>query len=327
MTDGVTPDKERQSPPRGNPMNAAGLIKIAIIVFVVLMGAAGVLFRPVVERHEAEFLVPVDIVGLPAGTTIVGPAVSPVAFTLRGTTAELAGLDSAGLAYVCDLSRDLAGVGVGVNRVNVAADRLPLPEGLSIVKATPSVLSIRIENEIKKRLPVVVKIKGNPAQGFSVEKVHAEPGSILVRGPEHLLGPMEEVATRPVEIGGASESFKKKAVLSLAEDLTVVSPSKIVVAEIFVGEKIVSSLIAGVPVEGRGSGLTFTITPPRVDIEVSGSARGIEKLKAEGGLVVFVDLTDLSPGVYVRQAKISLPVDTALVGVRPEIITVKIGNG
>jgi hypothetical protein len=39
---------------------------------------------------------------------------------------------------------------------------------------------------------------------------------------------------------------------------------------------------------------------------------------------VLVELKNLSPGVYVRRATITLPVKTTLVKVEPELFTVKI---
>jgi hypothetical protein len=39
---------------------------------------------------------------------------------------------------------------------------------------------------------------------------------------------------------------------------------------------------------------------------------------------VYVDLSKLEPGVYVRRATIALPLNTTLVGVDPEIFTVNV---
>ena len=51
-----------------------------------------------------------------------------------------------------------------------------------------------------------------------------------------------------------------------------------------------------------------------------------DKLDNEKGIHVYVDLKSLKPGVYIRRATITLPVKTTLIGVKPEIFTVKIMN-
>jgi len=41
---------------------------------------------------------------------------------------------------------------------------------------------------------------------------------------------------------------------------------------------------------------------------------------------VYVDLKGLPPGTYVKRATITLPVKTALIGVTPEMFTIKISS-
>ena len=94
----------------------------------------------------------------------------------------------------------------------------------------------------------------------------------------------------------------------------------------FIEEQIVEREFKSITVEGKDSTYTFSITPPAIDIRVKGPVNILEKLYQEKELEVYIDLKGLKPGVYVRRASIILPVKTILVGVKPEIFTVKIDD-
>jgi len=150
--------------------------------------------------------------------------------------------------------------------------------------------------------------------------------SSVLQGPQNILGPMEKILTKPIDIKGVSESFKKEIALDLGEDLEVISASKVVFAEISIEEKIAAKLYHDIPVEGRDTQYQYNVSPPGVNIEVKGPVNVLEKLYTEKGIKVYVDLKGLKPGMYVRRASIALPLKTTLVGAEPEIFTVNIYN-
>jgi len=219
---------------------------------------------------------------------------------------------------------DLSGVEVGIRSIPIDQDRIPLPKGISIVRVNPSFITVKVEKEIQKEVPVIISFSGKPAPGFIVSSATAKPSSVTLKGPESILAPVVKALSEPIDIKGLSESFKKEIALDLAEDLEGDSPSKLVLAEILIEEKIASRKFNDIPLEGKGTPHIYSITPPAINIEVQGPVNILEKLNTENGLKVYVDLKDLKPGVYVRRATITLPVKTTLVGVKPELFTVKI---
>ena len=59
----------------------------------------------------------------------------------------------------------------------------------------------------------------------------AKPISVILRGPERSLGQMDKVSTKPINIKGLSESFKKEVALDLVENLKLIDSSKIILAK------------------------------------------------------------------------------------------------
>jgi len=272
--------------------------------------------------HETDLFIPVDLVKIPEGLTIVGPPLKGLEIRIRAPKSVIKTVSDLKLRYPVDLS----GINVGVNTFPIDKDRIPLPKEILIMRINPSFLSVRVENEIKKDVPVMISFSEKPAPGFFVADAVAKPSSVVLRGPESVLGPIEMVLTQPINVKGLSESFKKEIALDLAEDLDIISPFKIILAEIFIEEKIVTRMFNNILVEGKDTPYKYSITPPSINIEVKGPVNILEKLQTENGLKVYVDLKALTPGVYVRRAAISLPVKTTLVNASPAIFTVKLEN-
>jgi YbbR domain-containing protein len=213
---------------------------------------------------------------------------------------------------------------IGIHSVPVAADRLNLPKGLSLVSLNPSAINVRLDQEIIKEVPVLVAYRGEPAPGFIIAETVANPKTVVLRGPLYLLENIKSIATHPIDVSDVAESFKKEITLDLFEFVEMVPPKAPILAEIRLGERIVSKVFKDVAINGKNTAHTFQITPSLISIEVKGPARLLTRLETKPEFNIYVDLTDLKPGVYVRRATIELPVDTTLIHAAPEIFTVKI---
>ena len=221
-------------------------------------------------------------------------------------------------------SADLSDVSAGFNSIPVNLEHAGFPKEYSIINVNPAFLDVVADIEIYKKVSVDVFYTGKPASNFFVSDALAKPSSLILRGPEKRLHPIEKVLTKSVDINGASESFKKEITLDLPEGVDIVFPSEVIHAEIFLKEKFAIKKFSNIPVKGKNTKYLYSITPPAINIEIKGPANIIEKLKAKEEINVYVDLKGLKPGVYVRRAAITLPVKTTLAGVEPEIFTVKI---
>lgn len=269
--------------------------------------------------HETDIFIPIDLGKIPDGLSITDPPLKGIEVRIRCPESLVKTLSKIKSRYLLDLSD----INEGVNNIPIRKDGIKLPSGISIINITPSFLIVKVEKELKKELPVIVSFSGKPAPGFFTYAV-TRPSSVMLKGPENILGPIEKIFTKPIDVNGLSESFKKEIALDLPECLDIISFSGIILAEVFIEEQIVAREFKNIPVKGKNSTYTFSITPPVIDIEIKGPVNVLEKFYQENGLEVCVDLKGLKPGVYVRHASIILPVKTILVWVKPEIFTVKI---
>jgi len=292
---------------------------IGLILFF-FIGIGMYLLWPYASIQEADLFIPVDSEKIPEGLIITNRPFTGLEIHVRGPKSIVRTLSDLKIRYTVDLSE----IKIGVNIIPIHQDQIPLPKGISILKVNSDSITVRVENEIKKELPVNISLTGKPVKGFTVVGVKAEPMSVILRGSEDKLGQMDKVSTKPINIKGLSGSFKKEVALDLVENLTLVDASKIILANVFIKERMTTKIFDNIPVQGIGSLYEHRITPPVITITVKGTVNMIEKLHGSNGVQVYVDLKELKPGVYSKRATITLPVKTTLIDAKPEIFKVKI---
>ena len=290
------------------------------LILFFFIGIGIFLLWPYASIQEADIFIPVDSEKIPEGLIVTNGPFTGIEVHVRGPKSIIRTLSDLKIQYTIDLS----GVNIGVNFIPIHQAQIPLPNGISILKINPDSITVKVENEIKKKLPVNISLTGKPAKGFRVAGSKAKPMSVILRGSEDTLSQMDKVSTQPINIKGLSGSFKKEVALDLVENLKLVDSSKIILANVFIEEQLTTKTFDNIPVQGDGSLYIYRITPPVITIKVKGPVNMIEKLYGSNGVQVYVDLKGLKPGVYNKRATITLPVKTTLIDAKPEIFKVKI---
>jgi YbbR domain-containing protein len=290
------------------------------LILFFFIGVGLFLLWPYVSIQEADIFIPVNSEKIPEGLIITNGPLKGIEVHVRGPKSIVQTLSDLKIQYKIDLS----GVNTGVNFIPIDQARIPFPDGVSILKINPDSITVKVENEIKKKLPVNISLTGKPAKGFMVVGAEAKPVSVTLRGSEEALGKMDKVSTKPINIKGISNSFKKEVALDLAENLKLVDSSQLILANVFIKERLTIKTFDNIPVAGEGSLYVYRIMPPIITIKVKGPVNMIDELSGSNGVQVYVDLKGLKPGVYKKRATITLPVKTTLMDAKPEIFKIKI---
>jgi YbbR domain-containing protein len=298
-------------------LNSRNLTGLILFFFI---GVGIFLLWPYVSVQETDVFIPADSENIPEGLIITNGPFTGIEVHVRGPKSIIRTLSDLKMQYTIDLSA----VNIGVNIIPIYQARIPLPNGVSILKINPNSITVKVENEIKKKLPVNISLTGKPAKGFMVVGAESKPMSVTLRGSEDTLGRMDKVSTKPINIKGLSGSFKREVTLDLVENMRLVDSSKIILATVIIKEQLTTITFDNIPVQGEGGVYVYRITPPVITIKVKGPVNMIEKLYGSNGVQVYVDLKGLKPGIYKKRATITLPVKTTLIDATPEIFKVKI---
>lgn len=285
-----------------------------------LIGAGLYFFQPFAPAHETDLLVPVMPENMPEGLTIASNRLKPIEFRVKGGQSVLDSLLDQKIHYALDLS----GVTIGTITIPIKKENLSLPGGVSVINITPSSMTVRVEKEITKEVPVSIVFTGNPAAGFRVANASAKPARVTLKGPETLLSPMTKVTAKSIELNRVSESFKKEVTLDLAEGLALTASQNLILVEIVMDAEIVVKKIPGIPIGGRGAAHAFTIEPPQVSIEIKGPAITLDRTDIQKEIRASVDLEGLAPGTHELQVAVTVPADITVVEIEPESFKVTI---
>ncbi len=193
---------------------------------------------------------------------------SPVFYDRSGRVASVTGLD---------LSRNEATVTVPVEEAAGFADKL-----------------------------VTVVWSGEPAPGYRLLSVTANPPSVLVEGRPALVNRLSSVRTEPIDINGLAQTFEQAAVLALPEGIAV-DPEQTVTVTIEIEPILTTSTFIRVP-ERRGlrSGFTATMEPTQVRVVLFGPLPALDTL-AESDVRVILDLFGLEAGTYSIEPDVIVP--------------------
>ena len=238
---------------------------------------------------------------------------------LSGPSSVLEKLETRHLTYPLDLET----VAIGVHQLAVDPQRLDLPAGVTVLALEPSKITVGIEKALERAVPVSPSLEGTPRPGWVVGEVKLNPEQVKLKGPAERVAAMQAIKTRPIDLNGMTGMVQRKVVLDVPAGFTA-TPATGFTIDIDIVEEIATRRYTDLTVVGKNEKYPYVIIPAAITIEARGPLNDLDRLSRENGPAVFVDLNGLEPGVYVRRAVISLPVNTTLVSAAPEVFTVTI---
>ena len=82
------------------------------------------------------------------------------------------------------------------------------PFGVEVAQVIPGTLGIELERTLRRVVPVVAPTEGDPAPGFVVGPVTAEPATVEIAGPESRVKKLANATTEPVTVTGARDNVR-----------------------------------------------------------------------------------------------------------------------
>lgn len=153
---------------------------------------------------------------------------------------------------------------------------------------------------------VTVVWTGEPAPGYRLLSVTADPPSVLVEGRPAQVNLLASVTTEPIDIDGLTESFQQVAVLDLPVGISVDADANVMV-NIEIEPILTTSSYNRVPeVRGMRAGYEALVEPEQVRVVLFGPLPLLDAL-AEDDVRVILDLFGLEPGRYSIVPDVDIP--------------------
>jgi len=219
----------------------------------------------------------------------------------------------------------------GSSTVKLDARNVYAPSAVRPILLRPSIVTLRLDQEGEKQVPVKVDLQGVLPEGYDVEKVVCNPASVVMHGPRLRLNDIELVRTMPLDLEGRSRSFKKmKLGLVQPSDAWVarLSPSNVEV-EVSVVEQSSTKEVSDVPLTvlvQPGPRPRLDVSPAKVNVVVKGRAEILRNLQP-ADVQAFVDCSALPPGAsYDLPVHVNVLQGLTAITVEPQTVKVTMGE-
>jgi YbbR domain-containing protein len=276
---------------RYHPFAHAGL-KLMSVALAVLLWMMVSSQRALVDRG---LRIPLELQNLPENLEMVELPQESVDVRIRGTA------DTLGRVAPGDLvaSVDLSSAQPGRRLFHLSPERVKAPFAVTVMQVTPSSVAIRFEPSATRIVPVVASIEGEPATGYIVGKISAEPPMVEVVGPESVLRRVAEAITEPVWVGSAQSDVRSSVVVGVADDGVRIKNAQTAVVSVAIVPAPVEKQLSSVPVRARNlaNGLSVKISPSTVKVRVRGTQESVSTI-TDASIVAYVDLEGIAEGDY-----------------------------
>jgi YbbR domain-containing protein len=244
---------------------------------------------------ERSMRVPLEFRNRPTSLEIVGDAPTTVDVRVVGSSALLGRLEAGEVIAVLDLT----GSGPGSRLFPMRPDDVRVPYGIEVLQVIPATIPLELEEALKRSLPIVPAVDGDPAPGFVTGRVTVEPATIEVIGAESHVKNLASATTEPVSVAGARENVSDEVTVGVSDGAVRLTQTERATVRVEIIPAPVEREMPGVPVRWRNLGERYTamLRPAFVVVTVRVRRDALDTVSAET-INAFVDLAGLGPGQY-----------------------------
>jgi len=283
---------------------------------------ASLLWLTVAGEHvvERNLRVPVEFRNLPPLLDIVGDPPDSVDVRVRGSSALLSRLDPGEVVAVVDLQQARP----GSRLFHIRPEEVRSPYGVEVAQVVPGTLGIELERTARRVVPVIAPTDGDPAPGFVVGSITAEPATVEIEGPESRVKKLANATTEPISVSGARGNVRDVVAVGLIDSaVRLIKPQDVtVIVEVLPAP--IEREFEGVLVRARnlGSGLAAPrISPGAVALAVRGRREALSGVDATS-VDAFVDLAGLGPGQYNLRVQVDPSQHFGVSDIKPAVVGV-----
>lgn len=287
-------------------------ISIAALLWLVVAGDR------VVERA---LRAPIEFQNLPDGLEIVGNPPEDIDVRLRGSSGTIGRLSPGDMSVVIDLRSARP----GRRLFHLTASQMRVPYGVEVVQIAPATLPIAFENSALRIVQVRPSIEGQPAPGYEVGEITAEPSTVEVVGPEGSLRGLDEAMTEPVSIANATRPIREVVTVGVADPSVRLREPQTATITIQIVPGTATRRLAGlsIDVSNLEAGLRARVTPSVVAVELRGTRASVDRITADD-LGLMVDAAGRGPGEYDVDVRLSDVPGVTIEAVTPSTVKLRL---
>jgi YbbR domain-containing protein len=205
----------------------------------------------------------------------------------------------------------------------------PVPESTSGTKVDrvtfqpeAVVVSVPVEQQLEyKTLPVQANVQGTSALGYITAGVQVDPNTVTLVGDPKTLNDLQFVTTQPVDISGATSDLQVSTGLALPGTVALAQSQSIVVRVLVAMANGSTTILVAPKVQNAATGVTYVMTPPSLNVTLSGPVPVLSRLTADDVTAV-VDVHNATGGTQTLAPQVTVPPLVKVQAVQPTAIVV-----
>lgn len=287
---------------------------------VVSIGLAALLWVAVAGEQTVErsLRIPLEFTNLPSQLEVVGDAPAVVDVRVRGSSGALNRIAAGELVAVLDLRSARA----GQRLFHLSGDDVRTPFGVDVVQVNPSTVSIAFEPSASKVVPVVPSLEGEPADGFVVGTITAEPPTVEVLGPGTVLSKLTQAITEPVSVTGASAPVIESVNIGVADAAVRLRQPQTARVAVAVSPAPVEWSVGDIAVKPHNVHGRVQLAPTRITAWVRGPR---EAMTSDSNMFdASVEVAGLQAGDYQLPVTVVAPARVGVIRLEPSEVRVRV---
>ena len=299
-------------------MAVAGLRHVGLKI--VSIGLAALLWLLVSGEQlvERALRIPLEFTNVPAHLELVGESPTVVDVRVRGSSGALGRIAAGELVAVLDLAEARA----GRRLFHLSGTDVRAPFGIEVVQVSPSSVAMAFEESVSKVVPVRPSLEGDPATGFVVGTVTADPSTVEVEGAASALSAITEAVTEPVVVTAKSASFTDVVAIGAPDPSVRLRTPQTARVAVSITAAPVEWSVSSVRVQIRNASHSAEASPRTVTVFARGPSDSREVSPAE--FDAWIDVGGLRVGVFELPVRVVPPSKVGVIRVEPPRVRVTV---
>jgi YbbR domain-containing protein len=257
---------------------------------------------------------------VPEGLDLGAPVVTPATVILRGASSRVAAVQS----VIAQVAIDASGLNVDQEVDLEAVDETGAPvPGVEIIPQRVHV-AIDVARELAyATLPVVPVLTGDPADGYRVTDVSADPQTLTVSGEAAAVERMSSISTMPLDVTGLTEGVDAAVAADLPPGVSLVADEEVQLHVDIAPDEGSRTWQVGIRLDGARASRQYSLSTPTVQVTLAGPLPALDSLEPST-IDASVVVGRLAPGTHEVDVVVEPIEGLELVSVAPDVVRVEV---
>lgn len=246
---------------------------------------------------EVNMEVQATVLGTAAeGYTRFAPSIKPTTVLVQGSESLLNQIASAKV--------EIDATGATENLVLTLPVKLVTDEGVvldnSNVTVTPSAVEVFLpidQDTPSKMVTIKPNLVGQPAQGYAVSRVVAEPETVKIVGSYEDIDKIDQLTTKPIYISNIAADMVQEAELVIPDGVTLMNTNTVKVLITVAQETVTQNVDIPITVRGE-SEFDIALSQTTAQVTIEGQAEELSDAAKLAGIVPYVSISGLEAGTH-----------------------------